>query len=196
MKKELTIRQNEIIQNAIELICEGGIQAVTIKNLAAKTKVTESALYRHFKSRTEIMMTLLDHIKSIVTEHYKSVSNAKGPAMERVKNMIMGQMRFFSEKPCYATVVLSDALYRNEKLLYDKILSIMRDAREAFMKIIEDGRKNGEIRSDISGEQLAFVIMGSMRLTINQWSLSDFSFDLKKKGQQLCKTIETLIQNK
>jgi hypothetical protein len=71
----------------------------------------------------------------------------------------------------------------------------MESAKSTFIKIIDEGKSTGEIRKDITSEQIAFVIMGSVRLTVNQWSLSGFSFDLKDRGNILLKTLETLIQS-
>ena len=109
--------------------------------------------------------------------------------------MIAGQLKIFAENPPYAIVILSDGLYKNEKSLYDKMFKIMESAKSTFIKIIDEGKNTGEIRKDISSDQIAFVIMGSVRLTVNQWSLSGFSFDLKKRGKSLFKTLKTLIQN-
>ena len=51
---QLTTRQKQITQIALELIASGGIQNLTIKNIAAQLKITEPAIYRHFNSKAEI----------------------------------------------------------------------------------------------------------------------------------------------
>ena len=62
MTSKLSKRQLEIIDTAIKLIGDGGIQALTIKNLSTEIGVAESALYRHFKSKTEVLSTVLDFL--------------------------------------------------------------------------------------------------------------------------------------
>ena len=74
MKTNLSKRQSEIINTAVRLIGEGGIQALTIKKLSSEIGVAESALYRHFKNRTEILETLLDSIKENVITKYTQAS--------------------------------------------------------------------------------------------------------------------------
>lgn len=51
---DFTPRQTEIIDKAIQLIDQKGIQGLTIKNLARETGVTEGAIYRHFDNTTWI----------------------------------------------------------------------------------------------------------------------------------------------
>ena len=194
MNNKLSSRQSEIINTAIKLIGEGGIQALTIKNISSEIGIAESALYRHFKSKIEVLSTLLDFLGVIIISHYENVDKLKISPFEKIEKMILGQLKIFAENPPYAIVILSDGLYKNEKLLYDKIFKIMESAKSTFIKIIDEGKSTREIRKDITSDQIAFVIMGSVRLTVNQWSLSGFSFDLKERGNILIKTLETLIQ--
>jgi AcrR family transcriptional regulator len=194
MSVYLSKRQTEIIETAIKLIGDGGIQALTIKNLSNKIGVTESAIYRHFKSRTEILETLLDSIKENIIAKYTQAAKSKKSSFEKIEDMITFQFETFSANPSFAIVILSDGLYQNEPGLRSKIYAIMEFAKKTFIGIIEEGMKLGEIRNDIPGDQMAFVIMGSVRLMINQWSLSGFSYDLKKKGDILYRTLNTLLQ--
>ncbi len=196
METNLSKRQSEIIQAAIKLIGESGIQALTIKNLSSEIGVAESALYRHFKSKTEVLSTLLDFLGNIIVTNYNHVSEMKVGSFDKIKAMMTGQLKLFAENPPYAIVILSDGLYKNEKELHDKIFQIMQKGKSTFVSIIEAGQQAGEIRNDISSDQIAFVIMGSIRLKVNQWSMSGFSFDLQKRGEILYHTIKTLIQTK
>jgi AcrR family transcriptional regulator len=194
MNSTLSNRQSEIIHTAIKLIGEGGIQALTIKNLSAEIGIAESAIYRHFKSKTEVLSTLLDYLTSIIISHYNHTYRLNGSSIERIKEMIIGQLKIFAENPSYAIVILSDGLYKNERTLHNKIFELMENAKSTYIKIIDEGKCSGEVRNDVTSEQIAFIIMGGVRLTINQWSLSNFSFNLKESGNILFNTMVTLIQ--
>ena len=60
-----TERQKEIIKASLELITNKGIQGLTIKNLSKKIGVTEPAIYRHFESKTQILISMLEFFKKI-----------------------------------------------------------------------------------------------------------------------------------
>lgn len=195
MNDNFSRRQEEIINAAIKLIGEGGIQALTIKNLSAEIGIAESALYRHFKSKTEVLNALLDFLGSFITSRYENIKTSELSSFGKLEKMITGQLKLFAENPPYAIVILSDGLYKNEKSLYSKIFSVMERTKSTFINIIDDGQKSGEIRNDVQSDQLAFLIMGSLRLTVTQWSLSGFNSDLMKRGNILIKTLKTLIQS-
>jgi AcrR family transcriptional regulator len=188
-------RQSEIINAAIKLIGEGGIQALTIKNLSAEIGVVESALYRHFKSKTDVLSALLDYLEIIMNSHFSGVKDSKIRPLEKIEKLIDTQLELFANTPSYAVVILSDGLYKNDQVLYNKLSNIMKSSRATFISIIEEGQLADEIRDDVVSDQIAFIIMGAIRLNVNQWGLSGFSYDLQRRGKGIFQTIKTLIQN-
>ena len=58
-----TVRQREIIIAAREVIFSKGIEKLTVREIAKELKITNGALYRHFKSKNEIMSLLIDDIE-------------------------------------------------------------------------------------------------------------------------------------
>ncbi len=71
-----TERQIEIINVALELISEKGIQGLTIKNLAKKIGITEPAIYRHYDSKTDILIAVLDLFKQNTELLYEKQLNS------------------------------------------------------------------------------------------------------------------------
>ena len=63
MTSAYTKRQLQIIQAAVDLIAVGGISALTMKRIAAEIKVTEPAIYRHFRSKKDILQGVVKLIK-------------------------------------------------------------------------------------------------------------------------------------
>ena len=49
-----TDRQNQIIQESIQLIAQKGIQGLTIKNISKAIGFSEPAIYRHFENKNDI----------------------------------------------------------------------------------------------------------------------------------------------
>lgn len=73
MNTEITERQQEIINVSLELIAESGIQSLTIKNLAKKIGFAESAIYRHYENKIQILLAILDFFKQN-TEHFFQIN--------------------------------------------------------------------------------------------------------------------------
>ena len=61
----LTERQQQIIEESIKIIDDKGIQGLTIKNLSKAIGISEPGIYRHFESKTEILLSILNNFKEM-----------------------------------------------------------------------------------------------------------------------------------
>ncbi len=190
----MTQRQNEIINTSIKLIAEKGIQGLTIKNIANAIKVTEPAIYRHFESKTAILVAILENFKNFTLTVSSEILSKNESALDKIFMIYRAYFNKFSETPSLVSVIFSDEIFKNDKNLSTKISSLLKANEEMFCSIIKDGQKANEIRNDIDNKQIALIIMGTMRLLVKKWETSSYSFDLRKEGKKLFATIKKVIQ--
>jgi len=188
-----TKRQQEIINAAIELIAEKGIQELTIKNLSRKIGIAESAIYRHFASKMDILLGVLAIFRDSKERLNNGLQKMNSSATEKLKQMLLGRFAHFSQNRALASVIFSEELFRNDRRLSDQIYEIMRVNQNVIIDIIREGQLAGEFRNDVPDQELAFMITGALRLIVTHWRLSDFKIDLQEEGQKLWYTIERLI---
>jgi len=187
-------RQQEIIEAAIAIIAENGIQFLTIKNLAKKINVTEGAIYRHFTNKLEILNGILDLFQARANANF-SPAVQDSSAMENLHKIIRGMTATFVENPAISAVIFSEEIFQNHKHLSDTVFSIMNNNLNTIEQILQTGCENGEIRTDIPAKQLAILIMGGMRLTVNRWRLSGYSDNLLQAGEQYWQTVKKILTN-
>lgn len=191
---EIKERQLEIIEAAGEILTESGIAGLTTKNLAAKMGFAESALYRHFKGKEEIILTMLRYLaKDMDNRLTTSASDIDSPK-EKLIAVFNNQFEFFKKNPHFLVAIFSDGLLEESKAINEAILQIMGTKRKHLLQIIQQGQKQKQFTDTLSADELVHIIMGSFRLHMLQWRLSDFSFDLKSKGNKLMANLLTLIQ--
>ena len=66
--------------------------------------------------------------------------------------------------------------------------------KKVVVEFIADGQKDGEIRNDLDQISIFRTVIGSMRLLITQWCYNNYSFDLKKEGENLWSNIKKMIK--
>lgn len=189
-----TPRQKEIVEAALELIGEKGIQGLTIKNLSKEIGISEPAIYRHFENKVHILMAILDVFKQNTDGMFREELDRDLPAMDKISLLFSRNFEAFSQSPSLVPVIFSEELFRGESGLIGKVYEIIGRNLNALIKIIEEGQKNNEIRNDVEASQIAVIIMGSLRLFIKKWQYSDYSYDIKKEGKKLIKSLKRLIQ--
>ncbi|MBK9699399.1 MAG: TetR/AcrR family transcriptional regulator [Flavobacteriales bacterium] len=92
-------RQLEIIEAAGQLVTEDGFAALTTKRLAERMHFTEAALYRHFASKEEILVTMLHHLAANIDERLAAVAETHPEPVERVRAMFDSQFTYFQKTP-------------------------------------------------------------------------------------------------
>jgi len=191
---QFTSRQKEIINAAIDLIADKGIQQMTIKNLAIKIGFAEGAIYRHFSSKTEILLgilTMFKDNKNIALTQIQSSTNTD--ALTKLQTLFQERFAHFNANPAIAAVIFSEEIFQNDKRLSEEVFRIMQESQAIVRGVIENGQKTGQMRTDISAKQLSLLITGALRLIVTQWRLSGFAFDLQKEGRQLWKSIKQIV---
>ena len=108
--------------------------------------------------------------------------------------MFIRQTNQFIANPDLAAIIFSEEIFRNETTLSEAVKEALNDRIQNLTKIITKGQLLGEINSDQSAENLAHILLGSMRLLITRWRLDNFSFDLEDQGRQIVDDLLTLIK--
>jgi len=189
----LTDRQTEIIDKSIEIIGTKGIQGLTIKNLAKEIGISEPAIYRHFESKTHILITILDNFKEMASFMGAAMKDNDSPAMDKIEFMFTQIIGIFIETPSFISVIFSEEIFRNEQILKEKIIEIMDQNERTIEQIISSGQARGELRTDIDAKTLALIIMGTLRFRIKQWDLKDYKGAMLEEGAKLIKNLKLII---
>ena len=187
-------RQLEIITAAGEILTESGIAGLTTKKLATKIGFAESALYRHFKGKEDIMVTMLQYLAAEMDKRLKDcLVNINEPELQ-MKEMFNNQFDFFKKNPHFLVAIFSDGLLEGSKGINDAIMQIMDVKRKYLLQIVRKGQDEGIFKNNLSEDDMVHIIMGSFRLHMQQWRMAEFSFDVKQKGNKLMSGILTLIK--
>lgn len=194
MNETLSDRQKEIIRVSLELIAESGIQELTIKNLARKIGFSESAIYRHYENKTEILLAILDHFRENSAQFFLSGQKFDTDAITRISRIFRNHFKSFAENPTLAAVIFSEELFRNEPQLVEKVNEIMQHNLTILAGIIETGQQKGELRNDIEALPLSLVVLGTLRVYLKMWHMSGYKPNIVTQGEQIIHTILQLIK--
>ena len=191
---EMSARQFEIITAAGKLLTRSGVTGLTIKNLANEMHFSESAVYRHYSSKEDIIVSMLQYLAYDMNSRYDDALAGEVDPESRFVKLLTNQAAFFTENPYFVVVVFSDGLMEESERINAAITGIMKTKIKHLMPIINSGQENGCFRKDLTSEDLAHIVMGSFRLLMYKWRIANFEFNLKRKNKQLIESILTLIK--
>lgn len=190
---ELKTRQLEIVEAAGRLLTQKGINGLTIKNLAKEMNFSESAIYRHFESKEEIIVALLRYLADTIDHRLRTIT-LTGQTDVDLKNLFDEQFLFFSEYHHFVVAVFSDGLMEESVLINEAIQALIGIMTRQLTAIVSDGQRMGQIRNDLATEHLVQIILGTYKLQMFKWRLAVFSFDLPAEGSLLVDAILRLLK--
>ncbi len=190
----LTERQIEIIDKSIDIIATKGIQGLTIKNLSKEIGISEPAIYRHFESKTDILLAILDNFQEMSSFMNEIISDIDDTAIGKIEFMFKKIIEIFSTEPAQVSVVFSEEIFKNEEVLKEKIVEIMDVKEKTIEDIILKGQEKGEVRDDIDNKTLALIVIGALRFRIKQWDLRNQHINLEQESQKLINGLKLILE--
>lgn len=192
---KFTERQIEIMEAATLRIDQYGIQELTIKNLAADLGLSEAALYRHFKSKNEILLGLLSYFILEMKERIAAIiSKKENTPTEQLKEIFASQLKTFLKKPAIVSVIFSEGIFQFNKDLSEQVSTMMDLMQTHINAIIKKGQQEGTYRELIGSATISTIIMGSMRMTVLKWKLSGHKSNLIKDGNTVLSGLLKMIE--
>ncbi|SMC47766.1 TetR/AcrR family transcriptional regulator [Sporomusa malonica] len=136
------IRITEILDAADQLFFTKSYQGTTIKDIAKKMGVAQGMLYYYFKSKEELLETLLDRHASALISEIKEITclNNNTPPPEKMALLVAAVLR----KTSYKDGLLLNMLYDTQNLhIKDKLFRQLAVSLSPWLlNIIEEGTRN------------------------------------------------------
>ena len=195
MVMEITPRQLEIIEAAGRTLTTSGVSGLTIKNLAKEMHFSESAIYRHFASKEDIVVTMLDYLSNDAEKRLSNLPVSQSPE-ENFMAVFREQIRFFMQNPHFVVAVFSDGLMEDNQRINAAILKVLSVKMKHLMPIIMEGQQKGVFTNTITSDELIHIIMGAFKLQMFKWRVANFQFDIERNGENMLQSMLTLMKTK
>jgi TetR/AcrR family fatty acid metabolism transcriptional regulator len=182
---QITDRQKEIIKACGRILTEKGPTSLTVKNLAMEMGFAESALYRHFSSKEDIVLLLIKYLHHNMEERLMPIMQSNLSDEQKLRQIFKSQFTFVSEHKYFVVTVLSEGIPDDSPKIKSALLEIFTfkfGITEALVLNMLKGKNN---ESSADHESFVFFLLGGFRVLLLQWKFCNFSFDVNEKGEKL-----------
>lgn len=176
MKRKNSLeRKKEIIDSAGDLIIHEGVQGVTIKNISKRNRISEPAIYRHFKNKREILVELINTFENSLMEAIdKPIRHHKNP-LDRLREIMKTHMIFTEERKGVLFAVTAESIHFNDDYLRRKILGVIERYKTKIKGILLEAKKEGMLREDINLDSVSLTFFGLIQAAIVQFALTNYT---------------------
>ena len=187
MKREklnTEVRQEQIIQAAMNLIASRGLKGLSMAALANRIGLVPSAIYRHFKSKDDILDMILDFIQERLLTNIRITCKETSEPMERLQRILKRHVETLRENRAIPRIIFTEDVFSGNPKRKNKVYGIVNGYLEGLNKIIRDGQEKGQIRSDMDSKTVALMFLGMIQPGAILWFLSDGKFDISKHSEK------------
>jgi AcrR family transcriptional regulator len=178
-------RQQQIVDAARKLIVKYGSEHLTVRRIAKEVGISEAAIYRHFKSKKEILFFLADHITCSLLEGIDKARTENDTSLESIDNILKSHLSAIEQKQGMSFQVIAEIISLGDKKLNKKVSDDIVSYIERLKELLADGVKSGEVRGDIDLEAAATLLFGMIQGLVNIWALSNYKFNLSVRYSSL-----------
>ena len=124
-KHKPRVQKHEIVEAALELLDDEGVQGLTMRALGRRLKVNPMTLYHHIGGRADLLQSLSDHVYDRVT------SKDSGTAREKIESLLTSYYRAVMKHPQLSLGIFSTpgSLSKEAVRITDELLTLLGEAK-------------------------------------------------------------------
>jgi AcrR family transcriptional regulator len=170
--KTYSEKQQQIIQVSMKLIIDEGMSKLTIRNIAKEIGVSEPAIYRHFTSKHEILIALIETLQSTIIPQFALISRSTVDPSEIFTPFLTALFTTIENNPAYALFVFSEEAFHNDPELRPSLFNLVTLILASIEKEFAQLENHVQWKHNLSLHDKATVTLSIIRFTVTKWHIS------------------------
>jgi TetR/AcrR family transcriptional regulator len=170
-------RRHQILQTLAEMLEHPAGEKVTTAALAARLKVSEAALYRHFKGKAEMFEGLIEFIEQTLFALINRITGEEKSGVRQIEGIMAVLLGFAQKNRGMTRVLIGDALVNEDERLQLRINQLHDRLEAALKQALRFGVSQKEIAADVDITAQANLLMSFVAGRWHQFAKSGFKRD-------------------
>ena len=184
-RRSTAIRKQQIIDAARKLIIKKGSEHLTVRAMAKEVGLTEAAIYRHFKSKREILSFLMNHIMDTMLHDVERTAIENSPSLDTIDQALKQHLSEIEQRKGMSFQIIAEIISLGDKKLNKDVYEKLNVYIDRLKHLLSEGVRSGSVKDDIDLGASALLLFGMIQGLANIWALSGYSFDLSEKYESL-----------
>jgi len=177
---ESPVRREQIAQAALHVIAAGGLRGLSLAAVARRVGLVPSAIYRHFRSKEELLDATLDLVHRNLQANLRAARAPDRDPLDTLRQVLLRHVSTIRENQVVPQLLFSEDFYARRPQRKARVLEIVRAYLSGVAEIVRQGQEQGSIRSDLDPAALSVMFLGLVQPGAVLWFLSDGGFDVTR----------------
>ncbi len=179
-------RQRQIVEATLALLADAPLAQLTTRRIAQAIGVTQPALFRHFRSRDDLIVAVVAHARTVLGGVIEEVIGA-GPGVAVQLDVFVRALFGFTEvHPGLSRLLFGDgAAGGGSERVQAALRQLVSLQRRLVAELVRSGQRTGELRADLVPARAASFFVGMLQGLILQWELGGRQAPLVRDAPEL-----------
>ena len=128
-----------LISSALDILKEGTLQDLSLRALARKAGVSQTAPYRHFEDKEALIVVLMLEGSSILQERMRLACEQANKPVERLINLGLAYYDFAEAHPAHFRLMFDGSLEKKDK--YQDLIESEKIGRDIVQSVVSECMK-------------------------------------------------------
>jgi len=180
VKLDTQVRREQIARAALALVASHGMRGLRMAELARQVGLVPSAIYRHFKSKHEVLDAVLDLLQDRLTDNVNGACRETSDPLEQLKDILVGHVRLILEYQAMPRILFSEEVYGGEPQRKARLHSIVQGYLDGVAGIVRQGQRDKRMRPELDPGTVAVMFLGLFQPSAFLYHLTGGRFDVSK----------------
>jgi TetR/AcrR family transcriptional regulator, fatty acid metabolism regulator protein len=160
-------KRTSILRVAEKVFAEKGYGQATVSEIAKSAGVAEGTVYEYFTNKEDLLLSIP---KQRFQEHIDSLDDifeVRAP-LRKLRRLIRYHFYLYLREPDFLKVFLLN-VQLNQVFYKSEIYPIYRKYTDTILRILEEGKEDGSIRSDVNNRVFLNLFLGSFSHITLRW---------------------------
>ncbi len=182
--------RQKIIEALTELMWTKDFHSVTTADIAGLAGVTEGLIYKYFQNKKDLLYQVLHGLFTQFHQKVLKRTADKASALEKLEIIICASIEHYTANRVFARMLLLE-VRNSQEYFSSEAYEMVKVYAGHILDIIQEGIRQGEIKSDIDPVILRKVIIGA----IEHACLAEIIFSRDLDAQAITQKISTILFN-
>lgn len=150
-EREREIRRKDIIDAAEKLFFANDYENITMNDIAEKAEMARGTLYQYFKNKDDIYAAIAIRAAKMIGESFQELLTKDQTGIEKMRSICEFYYDFYKKCPGYYNAYYHSGMFEFEgSPTLEKLREIRKKSFSVAVNAVEDGIKDGSLRSDLN----------------------------------------------
>jgi len=177
MRSKAADKHQAILDAAVKVFARKGFFQSRVSEIAREAGVADGTIYLYFKNKDDLLISIFAVKMKEIICRFRDAIALESDAASRLRCLVRMHLAGFQSYPELAAVFQVE-LRQSSRFMREYNKEELRQYLDLIGEILEQGRKEGVFRQDISVGLAKRFVFGTLDELVSTWVLAGMQYDL------------------